>query len=112
IFGFIGGPYPNESRFQLIRFARSANNIDIIIKRFDAGGRGDGYRSWKIVYLSATLPDLPPGRYSVECNIQDAATSPQCDLEIPNPVEQQRIADRAHLKDLTDDALIREYAGA
>jgi hypothetical protein len=121
VFGFIGGPYPNENRFEVTRFERTGNNIDLVLKRFETGGKGDGYRSWKIVYLSALLPaDLPDGKYSVQCAVVDEKNqpdgmtkgTPQCDVVCPNPQEEEAKASREKLTKASEEELVRMYVDA
>ncbi|HEX8523813.1 MAG TPA: hypothetical protein VF669_16270 [Tepidisphaeraceae bacterium] len=117
-FGFVGGPYPNESNLFVLRFTRTENNIDVVLKRSDRGGKGDGYRSWKIAYLSALLPaDLPDGKYSVQCIVQDekgqpdpmTRTTAQCDVVQPNPQEAEAKSAGEELAKLADEELVRAY---
>ncbi len=121
VFGFIGGPYPNENRFEVTRFERTENNIDLVLKRFETGGKGDGYRSWKIVYLSALVPaDLPEGKYSVQCAVVDEKDqpdgmmkgTPQCDVICPNPREEEAKASREKLTKASEEELVRMYIDA
>jgi len=121
VFGFVGGPYTNESKLEVSKFERSDRNIDIVLRRLDTGGKGDGYRSWKVLYVSALMPsDLAEGKYSVQCTVQNAngqpdpmtKATPQCDLEVPNPQEAEAKSAREKLKELADEELAREFLTA